>query len=1162
MNVRPDPETSFAARRSVKFNRLLLNGFKSFPDRSEILIEPGMTGVVGPNGCGKSNLLEALRWGMGETSARRMRGDSMDDVIFGGTVSRPPRNVAEVVIELDNAGRTAPTGLNDSDMLEVSRKIERGQGTSYRVNGQATRQKDVQTLFQDNAAGALSPAIVSQGRVSSLINARPAERRAVLEEAAGVAGLQSRRTETGNKIKTTEANIQRAEDLLSQSGDILGSLRRQARQAQRRREIDALVRAAEAMVLGLRYQSAKAAEEKARAEHAANEAKVEAAMLAVNEAERERERVAAFLLPAREARAKAEADLVRAQARLEGAATEAERVRKDFDEARRRIIEAAADRQRVDQEIAEADRQVRALQAERIEIAKLREGEGVALEASSDAVEAAREALHEADRRQAAAGAAVASSQASRDAAARARMEAVRRVEAIEARLAQADQRLETARSKVGDMPHLAEAEARLERSEADLAGATEAVEMAEAAAMAARTDEEAAVAAVGTAQQEMSTLSGERSGLLAVRLDAASSDPISAHLKVAPGYEAAVAAAFGDAALAGRDPSEASWWSSVPDVGAFWAASTLSEFVSGVPEVAAFLSSVAVCADEDLPSLRASGLPPGCMAVTLTGAYLRWDGYQGRVGSGKVQAAFERANRLAFLDGEIERVAAKVESAAAARVRCREAVERTRAAEQAARAAARTAYDEANKARDAVAALRKALEDVSRALAVAESEVTGIRAERQEALAGLAQASQALAEIPDDAEAKAELGRAKAAVDAAREAENLARVQQERLNAEANARRQRQDACLREEAGWAKRLNEANVLRDGLTLRAEEAQAVLERAEQALSAAPQGALEAAQEALAAAAEVVDAARAKEAEADKAKDAVEAMSRSKEVTLGTLREERARLLGNIQVAQNNRETSVNEIQAQLNCDPDAVDAMTGHPPDQPKPDLQSATSKLTRLERERESLGAVNFLAEQELKEQEERFGSIEKGRDELKETIKKLREALNQIEDEARLKLTHAFRVIDNHFGELFQQLFSGGEAHLRLVGSEDILEAGLEIYASPPGKRMQILSLLSGGEQALTAMALIFAAFLSNPAPICVLDEVDAPLDDANADRLCRLMETMAQKDSTRFLVITHNPLTMSRMNRLYGVTMAEQGVSSVTKVDLDKAIAIIET
>ena len=1162
MNVRPDHDATFAERRSVKFNRLLLNGFKSFPDRAEILIEPGLTGVVGPNGCGKSNLLEGLKWAMGETSPRRMRGENMDDVIFGGTVSRPARNVAEVVIELDNAGRTAPVGLNDADVLEVSRKIERGQGTSYRVNGQGVRQRDVQTLFQDNAAGALSPAIVSQGRVSSLINAKPSDRRAVLEEAAGVSGLQSRRQEAANKIKTTEANIQRADDLLSQSGDILGSLRRQARQVQRRREIDALVKAAEAMVLGLRYQGAKASEEKARAEHAANEARVEAAMLAVAEAERERERVAATLLPAREARAKAEADLVRAQARLEGAANEAARIRKDFDEARRRIVEAAADRQRVDQEIAEATRQVQAAQAERIELAKERAGEGEALEAASDAVEAAREALAEADRKHAEAAAILASSQASRDAAARARLEASSRVEAIENRLNQASQKLDAARARVQAVAGVEEAEERVRAAEEGISFANEALEAAEAAGAAARDEESRSSAGASSLQKELSRVSGEREGLRAVRVDAPSADPISGHLKVVPGYEAAVAAAFGDSAFAGRDGGEGAWWERPVEVPELWANSTLAEFVSGVPEVEAFLASVAVCDDADLPTLRGQGLPPGCMAVTRSGAFLRWDGFQGRIGSGKVQAAFERANRLATLDAEIEALSSQLQAAEAASVAAKTEVERTRLAETAARAGARAASEEVGKAREALAGLRRAMEEVNRVLAVAESEVSGIRAERQEALAILGKASQALAEIPDDAAARAEQARAKAGVDAAREAESVARVHQGKLNAEANARRQRHDVCLREEAGWTKRLNEANVLRDGLGQRAEEAQAVLERAEEAMQAAPDGALEAAQEAVVAATETVVQSRAREAAADKEKEAVDGASRNREVALGTLREERARLLGNIQVAQNNREAAVNDIQAQLNCDPDAVEALTGHPADQPKPDLSSATSKLTRLERERESLGAVNFLAEQELKEQEERFGAIEKGRVELKETIKKLFEAKEQIEEEARLKLTHAFRVIDAHFGDLFRELFSGGEAHLRLAGSEDILEAGLEIYASPPGKRMQILSLLSGGEQALTAMALIFAAFLSNPAPICVLDEVDAPLDDANADRLCRLMETMARKDATRFLVITHNPLTMARMNRLYGVTMAERGVSSVSKVDLDKAIAIIDT
>ena len=1151
-------------RRPLKFDKLRLDGFKSFPDRVEISIEPGMTGVVGPNGCGKSNLLEALRWVFGETSAKNMRGGAMDDVIFGGTERRPPRNVAEVSLVVDNRLRAAPVSMNDSDTLEIVRRIERGQGTSYRVNGKAARLRDMQILFQDLGSGARSSGIVSQGRVTTLINAKPSARRTVLEEAAGVSGLSARRHETELKLKQTEQNLARAEDALLQSSDLLSSLRRQAKQAQRRREIDGKVREALAGVLLIRHSLADRAEAKARAAHAANEERVAAAMIAVGERTRERDARIAALGALRDARAASETALAKAIARLESVANEAERSRRALDEAERRLVELAADRQRENESVTQGEAAIRKLAEERMVIAERRADEGVALEEASDAVENARRLVEEADALSNRLSAEMATREANHASALTKRDEARKKVDAVERRLEDSERRLAAAKAAAPRddametaVAALVEAEARVEFINARMAEAEEALAKA-------RTDDETARAATATLLAAASRARAEADGLAAADAGVDSRNPVSSRLAVEPGYEAAVASALGESLSAGTDTSErAAWTGKAPAVPPSLGR-RLSAVVGGADEVRSALDAV-ILADGGLADYRTNGVPFGFIAVTADGEFVRWDGFAGRPRSGAVEAALKRANRLKALRAEIATIEASLAEARAGETSAATSLVSAREGDSRSRVEARLAMDAVGAARAALSTLEKSGEEARRRLAVAEAEVAGVRGERTHFMAALSEASNDLASIPPDDEAKSAHAAARRRLGEVREAESRSRVALERMIAEANQRRQRFDAVLREEADWTLRVNKSKARLAELREREDEAIRAREEAKSAPATSPE-AIAIAREETDAAGAAAQAAGAALTEAEARREAEETALRVAEAALSTIREERARLMGAIEISQRERQAALQAIGERMPgpdgepLKPGDLAAISGLDPAQVQ-DLSSAETKLSRLERERENLGEVNFLAESELAEQEKRYGDIQKSREELRLTVVKLRQAIGEIEREARSKLEDAFRRIDQNFGELFERLFSGGEAHLRLVDSEDILEAGLEIYCSPPGKRMQVLSLLSGGEQALTAMALIFAAFLSNPAPVCVLDEVDAPLDDANTDRLCRLVEAMTKNDATRFLVITHNPLTMAKMNRLFGVTMGERGVSSVTKVDLDKAIAIIE-
>ena len=1152
--VEPRPVTR---RGAVKLDRLRLDGFKSFADRAEIDIEPGLTGIVGPNGCGKSNLVEALKWVLGETSAKRMRGSGMDDVIFGGTEKRSPRNTSEVGLLLDNRLRTAPTELNDSDTLEIVRRIERGQGTTYRANGRGVRQKDVQILFQDNASGAGSSAIVSQGKVIALISAKATDRRSVLEEAAGVSGLSSRRNEAKNKLRQSEQNLERADASLAEVTGQAGVLRRQARQLQRWREIDGRIRKATATMLLVRLAKAAAELKAAEEEHLASEAKVTQAMIDANTSAEAREKALAAIEPLREARAAAETALARAMARLEGIENETERRRREIEELRARMHELTTDRAREDQNIDEATRAVDRLRGEQFEIAEIRAAEAESLEVAAEAVETARAAVEQADAAATALGADLATREASRAAALKRREDVERRLAVVEQRLATAQGKLDAAVAAMPDGDAVGRMAEEFAELEARLEVATEAVLAAEQATAATRAGLEAAAEQLAAARSRHATAVAEARGLEAVSVSDMSRDPVSGRIRIEPGYEAAVAAALGDALSAGTDGGETQWWTASGQPPAL-SGTTLDGLVTGVPELASALAAVVVVDDAEVEDTGRS-LPAGAVAVTRSGLFFRWDGLRGRASSNAVETGLRRVARIRELRAEIAAVEPEVAAAEQAKARLEAGLEDGRRLEAEARNKARSVADAVRVARDALAKAQAAGEQGRRTVAVAEAEVAGIRAERQGVLQELREAGEALSAIPVDDAAKAAVDEARKRLQAARDAESAAKIALERLTNEQTTRRNRLEAVMRDIAEWTRRLAVAKERRQDLSRRDAEAQKQMEEIA-AMTATPAEAVAEAKAQAEAAREGAAQAARKLHEAETVRDTLERQAREREAFLSGLRENRARIIAAIAQGQAAVAAVTEATRERLSCGVDELPGIAQIPEGAKLPEADAAELAVARLEAERQNFGPVNFLAEQEAAEQEKRLEEINKGRDEVRQAIVKLRQAIKEIEEEASQKLEETFRIIDANFGQLFRTLFGGGQAHLKLVG-EDILESGLEIYASPPGKRLQILSLLSGGEQTLTAMALIFAAFLSNPAPICVLDEADAALDDSNTDRLVRMVESMALNDATRFLVITHNPLTMARMNRLYGVTMQERGVSSVTKVDLDRAIQIAD-
>ncbi|MGC1875710.1 MAG: chromosome segregation protein SMC [Pseudolabrys sp.] len=1127
----------------MKLTRLRLLGFKSFVEPTDFLIEPGLTGVVGPNGCGKSNLVEALRWVMGESSHKSMRAASMDDVIFSGSNSRPARNNAEVAIAIDNSTRSAPAAFNDQDSLEIARRIERDSGSSYRINGRDVRARDVQIVFADASTGARSPALVHQGRIGEIIQAKPEQRRRVLEEAAGIAGLHARRHEAELRLKAAETNLLRVEDVIGQLSAQIDGLKKQARQAIRYRTVSSQVRKAEATLYHLRWSSANS--EVTEAEHAKDVSVRTVADRVGTEAEAsKRQALAAASLPElREAEAHAGAALHRLNVAQRDLDREETRAKDRIVELDLRLVQFAADTEREQRLAADAEQAIARLVAEEEAIrAEARESAGRRRGVDAKVSEADTE-LGAAERIFADRTTELADLAAQRNLFENAAREQSERISRISSEIEAIERELATL--PTGDVGPLAVA---MEGTQVALSEAEAAAIAAEAAHNVARAEMETAQATLAESEKRVQRLETEAKTLSKMlSLETRSLwPPVIDHISVEKGYEKALGAALGDDLDAPVDPSSPMHWSGIaheaddpalPD-----GVATLAQYVKAPAQLTRRLSQIGVV-ERDAAIRLASSLKTGQRLVSREGDLWRWDGFVAAAHA-PTGAARRLAQRSRFAEIDSELVSARSEVDANRRT-----VETAQAAFKAA-----SSVETETRARE-----RDLNRQAARLSALAEARAR-LNTSRDEATTAKADAEGSLIRLAPAAHLETKLAQVRDEISGKRARLAEVRAEQQAIVREAELADRRLTTLAADRTGWIERQQGARqqiatleqrtveTTRDRTEL--ENAPQIFAEKRRALIAEVQTAETARQDC----ADRLQAAETALATADRdARAALEAASAA--------REEFARAEERFEAAKRRLSDIAREIRDMLEIEPSAVAELAEIGPTDPLPDLAEIEEKLERLRRERERLGAVNLRAEEELREVEVQHSSLTTERDDLVEAIKKLRLGIQSLNREARERLLTSFEQVNKHFQHLFTQLFAGGTAELQLVESEDPLEAGLEILAKPPGKKPATLSLLSGGEQALTALALIFAVFLTNPAPICVLDEVDAPLDDHNVERFCDLLDEMTKSTDTRFVIITHNPITMARMNRLYGVTMAERGVSQLVSVDLEAAVRFRE-
>ena len=813
----------------MKFKNLEMTGFKSFSDKTNVLIEKGLTGIVGPNGCGKSNIVEAIRWCMGENSAKSMRGSGMEDVIFSGTSNLPAKNISEVSLFLENQEKSGPIQYKDFEEISIRRKIEKDKGSKYYINDKEVRARDVQTFFADLSTGAHSPSLISQGRIGQLVTAKPIERKSILEEAAGISGIHSRRQEAENRLNAAENNLKRADELRRQQQKQLDNLKKQAEEATRYKEISNQIKKIEA---GLYYL---------------------------------------------------------------------------------KIKEIEKDKKRILEKLSELDDEISAINIDYNHNSTLLDEENKKLAPLRDK-----------------------------------KMESAATLQKLNL-----------------DMSNLVEEEARVKSLQEKLDKSIKTVE----------SDLEREKSISLDADLNEKRISKEKEDLLntenrLLEVETKSSKELQ---------------------LSKEELNKLQ--------------NKLDLMLDGIEED--------IDKDKKLTKEVFKDLKKLVKQITLS-----QEEYAEKFGKNKSieSDSIKRKERIKNIDVELEN--------------------------------------------------------------------WGSLKSNSEKM---------ISELND----------------------RKNKIKVEMIENQKNPER----------IATSKGQNLQNL--ENIKRRNEEIESELIEAEKKFSSINENLKEI------------------------------------QTKFTNLKENKARNEATIEGIENRKKDLLYSVKNELKIDSESSilpQSDLNNVELENFPTIEQQTEKIEKIKKQRDLLGSVNLRADEETKKYENEIKKMEDDRSDLYSAIVKLKSSIDELNQKGRERLLEAFTKVNRKFNEVYTKLFNGGTAKIELVDSDDPLEAGLEMFVSPPGKRLQSITLLSGGEQALTALSLVFAVFLVNPSPICVLDEVDAPLDDANVTRFCSLLDELTKITNTKFIIITHHALTMSRMDRLYGVTMAEQGVSQLVAVDLQRAEELV--
>jgi chromosome segregation protein len=1163
----------------VRLTQIKLSGFKSFVDPTAIHVPGQLVGVVGPNGCGKSNVIDAVRWVLGETRASALRGDSMQDVIFNGSVNRQALARASVELHFDNSLGRASGQWSQYAEISVKRVIQRDGESSYYINGTHVRRRDITDMFLGTGLGPRAYAIIEQGMISRVIEAKPEELRVFLEEAAGISKYKERRRETETRLADTRDNLARISDIRLELGLQIEKLDAQAQVATRYQELQAELQLKQHLLWYLRRRDAAAERER----HSTEVARVTNELEAENAQSRSLE---TRLEAARSTHYQAGDAMNTAQAALYAANAEVARHESE-------LRHAEETRARLESQHTERRAQLGAWRDQRSQLTQALHMWAARAGGAREHVAQTKESLDQQNARLPEAEQAFRAAQERLTEARSQLMQAESRLQLEQANrthleraaeaLAQRRERLDAERQALAepDSGALRELEGRLAEIDASLEAARQAFDALQAECATLQEASSQAAEALGVAQREHAAAEAQRSTLRQIQADSQNNAPLREwlgrhrlgsaaqlwqQLRIDAGWETAVEAVLRerlhalqsdsiDAGFAERPPVKASLFEASRDASTVAAAGlplaakvhALDEGIRGA--LADWLTGVFIAEGRPSAGMRAA-LPAGAVLVNREGDQFTRHTVSLHAPDPADAGLLARQAEIEVLDGRCAELARRLENAQ----RELEQAEGRRLEREAALEDARQEIARQEKARhDAQIEQLKFTQaqdryrERSAQLEAEQAELAAEAEQGRQALAASAQASAAISE---------EIGAARARLDMRRtEHIGAETALAEQRRAVQQAERDAQDALFGERE-CASKIAEIDHSVKVIDQQIERAELEVTKLTGELAADPipgvRQALDAAVEArigcektLAGARNTVEAAAGALREIEEARLAIEARLAPLRERLGELRlKEQAASLNFEHYAAQLREAGADE------------ERLTREAEDAPRP--STLQGEITRITQQLGELGAVNLAAVEELRTNRERKGFLDSQATDLEEAVKTLEDAIRKIDRETRELLRETFDSVNRHFGSLFPTLFGGGEAKLIMTG-EEILDAGVQVMAQPPGKRNTSIHLLSGGEKALTAIALVFSLFQLNPAPFCLLDEVDAPLDDSNTVRFCELVRKMSGQ--TQFLFISHNKITMELAEQLIGVTMPESGVSRVVAVDIDEALRIRE-
>ncbi len=1141
----------------MKLISLRISGFKSFLDPTEIQIKEGLTGIVGPNGCGKSNIVEAIKWVMGETSAKLVRGDGMDDVIFSGTNDRPARNFAEVTIKLDNSEKKAPANFNQFDEIEITRTIEREKGSTYRINNKQVRARDVQLIFADTGTGARSTGIVSQGRIAQIIDASAEDRRVILEEAANIKGLHNRRHEAELKLSGASENLNRLFDIEQTYKEQLSELEKQGRKAARYRSIGDRIRKAEASLFLNLLKSAEKEADALKIQLITSEDNVNASQIEASKYTELKIKILNTIPDLK--KIEKEKAIILQKLNIDKIRIEEEKssIKKNLENTTNQINQIKNDIDREFRIKEDASKTLLNLDLDKKKLHEENKKNSSKFKKSSNLVIKLKKQSKAAEENLSSITSKILSLNTGKKKLENKVLTLKEKIETSKKQISEIykneDKKiLQTNKKKIEDKKNILLGKKKIFEVKKNLLNKIEILKLDLSNQK-------------NNISLELNQLNAELNSLLSLLgnnflIKNSFEKSITYDTKL----QKAIGSVLGESLLApiissNKAKKDASYWrydfttsvsSKLPE--------GTTPLISESKKLSIFdraLVGIGLVKNEEIALSLQKKLTFGQALTTIDGGLWRWDGFVQPLGvRNKYSERLEQITKIKLLQKEIPLVEKNQSKNFKKLNKTILEIEENKTILSELQMEIDNLYEEINlleiensKIEAKLQSSSILISDLQNNKKVSENELVILERELVDItnLPSLLAEELKIRNIAD--QYRNQLTDAIASEQQTKNLENFQsqnltqindqienwKIREKEANSRLNLLKERLKLSQNEKIELSKLPNDFEEQEKILNSKLNEAFEKRNLAADNLALAETNLIE-----------------------------HEKNEREAEKKVGLLREEMIRIdaLSNLSITKiKNIEDRIfeklrinsNELIKFINVDENEIFSKS----------VETLEKTVQRLLNEREALGNVNLRAEDEMNEMKNKVENLSNEIVDLEQAINKLRSGIFELNREGRERLINSFEKVNDNFKNLFQKLFGGGNAELKLIGNEDPLKASLEVLASPPGKKMQLLSLLSGGEQALTSIAIIFSVFLCNPAPICILDEVDASLDDTNVSRFCDLLDNIESKTKTYFMVVTHHRHTMSKMDRLFGVTMENKGISKLVSVDLEKAIEMRE-